>query len=193
MQSLHLPLAALLLCAAALASAVAADSPAKLYSDPHGFTLRYPANATLAANEPENGQLDLTSTAAVVVSPNLDAYKGSNLREASLTVGVSNDAATVAACADGKAAQGEKPTGNATLAGIKFTRFAFEDAGAGDRYASTIYRGVSAGDCYELAEFVHWETIENFSPGTVKEFERPKIEAELHAITRSFALKSKTP
>jgi hypothetical protein len=27
----------------------------------------------------------------------------------------------------------------------------------------------------------------------VKAFERPKIEAELHAITRSFALKSKTP
>lgn len=170
----------------------AADPPTTLYSDPqYGFSLRYPATATLDTGEQADGQLDLTATTAVVVKPNLDSYKGTNLGEASVAVGVSSDPSTVAACAAGTPAQGEKATGTVTLGGVKFTRFTFEDAGVGNRYASTSYRAVSGGRCYEIVEFLHWAVLENFSPGTVKVFDRAKIDAVLHAITRSFALTGK--
>ena len=174
--------------AAALAPAIAATSPTKLYNDRHGFTLRVPLRASVETDTQENGQLDLIPTAAVVVSLDPNEFKGTNLGDASVSVGVSNDPTIVAACQAGQAAQGEKPAGMATLGGLKVTRFTFEDAGAGNRYASTVYRGVSGGNCYELVEFLHWAAIENFSPGAIKEFDRAKIESALRTITRSFAL-----
>ena len=174
--------------AVALAPALAATGPTKPYHDRHGFALRLPVNASVETDTQENGQLDLIPTAAVVVSLDPNPFKGTNLGDASVSVGVSNDPAIVEACKAGQAAQGEKPAGTATLGGVKFTRFTFEDAGAGNRYGSTVYRGMAGGNCYELVEFLHWAAIENFSPGAIKEFDRAKIEAELHAITHSFAL-----
>lgn len=176
------------LFAAALSPALAADSPTKAYNDRHGFSLRIPVNAAIETDTQENGQLDVIPTAAVVVKLDLAAFKGTNLGEGSVSVGVSNDPTILAACSAGKAAQGEKPDGNATLGGVNFSRFTFEDAGAGNRYVSTIYRAASGGNCYELVEFLHFSAMENFSPGAIKEFDRAKIEAELHAITRSFAI-----
>lgn len=177
-----------LLLTAALSPAIAADSPTKLYKDRHGFSLRVPSTASVEPNTQENGQLDLIPDAAVVVSLDPTPFKGTNLGDASLSVGVSKDPDIVAACGKGQAAQGEKPAGTATLGGVKFTRFTFEDAGAGNRYSSTIYRGISAGYCYELVEFLHWAAMDNFSPGAVKEFDRAKIESELNTIARSFAI-----
>lgn len=179
---------ATLLLAATLSSAIAADDPSKLYNDRHGFSLRVPVKASIQTDTQENGQLDMIPTAAVVVTLDPANFKGTNLGAASVSVGVSNDPSVVAACSAGQAAQGEKPSGTATLGGTKFTRFTFEDAGAGNRYTSTIYRATSGGNCYELVEFLHWAPIENFSPGAIKEFDRAKIEAELGAITRSFAI-----
>ena len=181
-------LLATLFLATALSPALAADSPTKTYNDRHGFSLRIPANAAVENDTQENGQLDMIPTAAAVVKLDLADFKGTNLGEASVSVGVTNDPTIVASCSAGKAAQGEKPDGSATLGGVKFNRFAFEDEGAGNRYDSTIYRATSDGNCYELVEFLHFAAMENFSPGALKQFDRAKIEAELHAITRSFAL-----
>jgi hypothetical protein len=178
----------ILLLAAALSPAIAADTPTKTYKDRHGFSLRVPLSASVEPDTQENGQLDLIADAAVVVSIDPNDYKGTNLGNASVSVGVSKDPDIVAACGAGKAAQGEKPAGSATLGGIKFTRFTFEDAGAGNRYDSTIYRATSGSNCYELVEFLHWAAMDNFSPGAIKEFDRAKIEAELHTIVSSFAL-----
>jgi hypothetical protein len=180
-------LLAVLLVAATLSPAIAADST-KTYKDRHGFSLRVPSTASVEPDTQENGQLDLIPDAAVVVSIDPNAYKGTNLGNASVSVGVSKDPDIVAACGSGQAAQGEKPAGTATLGGVKFTRFTFEDAGAGNRYTSTIYRATSGGNCYELVEFLHWAAMDNFSPGAIKEFDRAKIEAELHTIVTSFAL-----
>jgi hypothetical protein len=180
--------ASLLTAALSSSSALAADSPTRAYNDRHGFSLRLPLKASVETDTQENGQLDMIPIAAVVVTPDLAEFKGTNLGAASVSVGVSTDPTIVAACSAGQAAQGEKPDGTATLGGIKFTRFTFEDAGAGNRYTSTIYRGSSGGNCYELVEFLHWAAMENFSPGAIKEFDRAKIEAELSAITRSFAI-----
>ena len=168
----------------------AADAPTVVYSDPrYGFTLRYTANAAIATEV--DGQLDLIPTAAVVISPKLDEFKGTNLGEASVAVGVSGDAGITPACAAGTAAQGEKPTGTVTLGSISFARFIFEDASGSDRYSSTSYRAVVGGQCFEIVEYLHWAPMENFAPGAIKPFDRPKVEAELHDIARSFSLKAK--
>jgi len=188
MRTLSHLIAASLLAAAASSLALAAESPTKPYNDPHGFTLRVPTNAALETNTQEKRELDMIPEAAVVVTLDPAAFKGTNLGDASVSVGVSNDPTIVAACSAGKAAQGEKPDGAATLGGLKFSRFAFEDEGAGNRYTSTIYRATAGGNCYEVVEFLHWAAMENFSPGAIKEFDRAKIEAELRAITRSFAI-----
>jgi len=185
-----LRLAVILLCLAPLQRGRAAENATTAYSDPHyGFALRYPSNASIATDGHADGQLDMTGTAAVVVTPNLDAFKGTNLGEASVSVGVSNDPAVVAACAAGSPAQGEKAAGTSTIGGVKFSRFTFEDAAVGNRYASTIYRAVQTGRCYEIVEFIHWAVFENFSPGTVTKFDPIKIQTQLHAITRSFGFK----
>ena len=183
-----LRLAVLVFCLSALHHANAVDSATTAYSDPHyGFALRYPANATVATDGQADGQLDMTGTAAVVVTPNLDAFKGTNLGEASVSVGASSDPAVVAACTS--PAQGEKTAGTNSIGGIKFSRFTFEDAAVGNRYASTVYRAVQTGRCYEIVEFIHWSVFENFSPGTVTKFDPLKIQTQLHAITRSFGFK----
>ena len=187
MRTLSYALAALLL-ATSLSPVLAADSPTKAYNDRHGFSLRIPVRAAVETDTQENGELDMIPTAAVVVTLDPDEFKGTNLGKASVSVGVSNDPTIVAACSAGKAAQGEKPDGNATLAGVKFTRFTFEDSGAGNRYTSRIYRATAGGNCYELVEFLHWAPMENFSPGALKEFDRAKIEGELRAIIQSFAI-----
>lgn len=182
-----------LLLALPLAPAAEADAT-RSYTDPHyGFSLRFPVQSAVETDTQQNGQLDMIPDAAIVVTPNVDAYQGTNLGDASVSIGVSKDPTIVAACGAAKMAQGEKPAGTATLGGAAFARFTFEDAGAGNRYASTVYRAVYGGACYEIVEFLHWAAIENFTPGTVREFDRPKIESELRAITQSFALKSKAP
>jgi hypothetical protein len=183
-----LPFLAALVLAVTTLPALAADNATKVYRDRHGFSLRVPLSASVEPDVQENGQLDMIPEAAVVVSINPNEFKGTNLGDASLSVGVSKDPTIVAACNTGQAAQGERPAGTVTFGGIKFTRFTFEDAGAGNRYASTVYRGISGGNCYELVEFLHWAAIENFSPGAVKEFDRAGVEAELNTIARSFVL-----
>jgi hypothetical protein len=176
----------------ALWQPVSAADPTSTYTDPqYGFSLHYPANARIETNGQGDGQLEMTDTTAVVVTPNLAAFAGTNLGEASVAVGVGTNAATVTSCGSGATAQGEKTAGSVTLGGIKFARFTFEDAGAGNRYASTVYRAVSGGTCYEIVEFLHWAAIENFPPGKVKDFDRAKIDAVLHVITRSFTLTGK--
>ena len=182
------PFLAVLLLFTALSPALAADNTTKPYNDRHGFSLRVPLTASVETDTQENGQLDMIPDAAVVVSINPNEFKGTNLGNASVSIGISKDPTIVAACSTGQAAQGEKPAGTATLGGVKFTRFTFEDAGVGNRYASTIYRATAGGNCYELVEFLHWAAIENFSPGAIKEFDRAGVEAELHTIVRSFAL-----
>jgi hypothetical protein len=188
MRSLSRLLTALLLAVLALSPAFAADLTAKLYKDRHGFSLRVPMTANVEKDAQENGQLDMIPDAAVVVSIDPNEFKGTNLGDASLSVGVSNDPTVVAACGTGQAAQGEKANGTATLGGIKFSRFTFEDAGVGNRYASTVYRGNASGSCYEIVEFLHWAALENFSPGAIKQFDRAAVEAELHTIARSFTV-----
>jgi hypothetical protein len=182
------PLLAVLLLAAALSPALAADNTTKPYNDRHGFSLRIPLTASVETDTQENGQLDMIPEAAVVVSIDPNAFKGTNLGNASVSIGISKDPTIVAACNAGQAAQGEKPAGTATLSGVKFTRFTFEDAGVGNRYSSTIYRATAGGNCYEVVEFLHWAAMENFSPGAIKEFDRAGVEAELHTIARSFAI-----
>ena len=172
--------------------AAAAEPATALYSNPqYGFSLRYPASATIAAGDQADGELDLAGTTAVVVKLDPVLFKGSNLGEASVAVGISDDPSTVAACTAGTPAQGEKPEGAVTLSGVEFSRFSFEDAGAGNRYASTSLRAVRDNRCYEIVEFLHWSEIENYPAGAVKAFDRAKIEGALRAITRSFALTGK--
>jgi hypothetical protein len=186
-----IPALAAVLALSMLSRAATAETTT-VYTDPqYGFTLSYPVKAAVETDAQENGQLDVIPVAAIVVSPDLAAFKGTNLGDASVSVGVSEDATIVAACSAAKAAQGEKPAGTVTLGSVKFARFTFEDAAMGNRYASTLYRAVDGGACYEIAEFVHWAAIENFPAGAVKEFDRAKVDAELRAITRSFALKRK--
>ncbi|HLI20662.1 MAG TPA: hypothetical protein VKV32_06070 [Stellaceae bacterium] len=175
-----------------LGTAHAADPAAALYSDPqYGFSLRYPQGASVATGDQADGQFDLAGTTAVVVKLDDAAFKGTNLGEASVGVGISDDPTTVTACAAGTPAQGEKATGSVTLGGVKFNRFTFEDAGAGNRYGTTSYRAVKDKRCYEIVEFLHWSAIENYPAGAVKAFDRAKVDAALHAITRSFAFTGK--
>ena len=72
--------------------------------------------------------------------------------------------------------------------GIQFSVFEAHDAAAGNRYDVTNYRTVSGGICYELQEFIHYGNIQNYEPGSIKEFDEPVVHAALDEIVHTFKI-----
>ena len=68
-----------------------------------------------------------------------------------------------------------------------FSKFTLNDAGAGNLYETTSYRGLFDGDCYAIEYTIHSTNIGNYSPDQgVKEFDKVKVQEELEKILDSF-------
>ncbi len=59
--------------------------------------------------------------------------------------------------------------------GRTYTKATSSDAGAGNRYETTIYVLDGAHPCIAIRAFIHYSAIENFDPGTVKAFDRDRL------------------
>ncbi len=109
-----------------------------------------------------------------------------NFSDAKFTVGRSTDANAIKNCLVENNVNflDKKST---TIDGRPFTRLSFTDAGAGNFYTTTSYRGVVDGDCYAIEYTVHSTNIGNYSPDQgIKEFDKSKIENEMEKIVKSF-------
>ena len=112
-----------------------------------------------------------------------------NFSEAKLTIGESSDTNAVKNClADTSGGMNINgvPT---TVSGYPFTKFTFEDAGAGNFYETTSYRSVLNGNCYAIEYTIHSTNIGNYSPDQgITEFDKTKITNDLESIVKSLRL-----
>jgi len=108
-----------------------------------------------------------------------------NFSSAYLTVGASTDPKEIKSCAVGMS--GEVKQENKNINGFSFVKFVSSDAGAGNLYETTSYRGLVDGDCYAIEYTIHSTNIGNYSPDQgVKEFDKAQIQNEFVNMISSF-------
>ncbi len=106
-----------------------------------------------------------------------------NFSEATVSVGVTNDATEVAACIIGDTEPAEKKVIN----GATFVKTTSSDAGAGNLYETVSYRIVRDGVCMALEQTIHSTNIGNYAPEQgIKEFDKAKVQATLDEVINSF-------
>ena len=151
----------------------------------YGFAFTYPAFAYI---DQSSGDSLTTGAPALQIKLARNTYTGTNLSEASVSVGVTKDQKMVTECL--RAGQTETARGDFVLSGLSFMVFEAHDAAAGNRYDSVNYRTVRDGACVEIRELIHYGVLENYEVGAVKQFDKGVVETELRAITQNFEIGS---
>jgi hypothetical protein len=72
--------------------------------------------------------------------------------------------------------------------GVTYSVATSSDAGAGNRYEETVYTFPGTSPCIGVRYMVHSSAIQNYDPGTVREFDRVALIAEFDAIRRTLRL-----
>ena len=109
-----------------------------------------------------------------------------NFSSARFTIGRSTDANEIKNCMT-SATNGEKKGEATTISGYDFVKFSLDDAGAGNFYETTSYRGIVDGDCYAIEYTIHSTNIGNYSPSQgIIEFDKSVIQNEIGKIIKSF-------
>lgn len=130
-------------------------------------------------NATQNGVLLATVSAPRTYMPK------TNFSEARLTIGRSNNSTEIKNCTVKTAYDASAPT-DATISGFPFKKFMMSDAGAGNRYDTTSYRGIFDGDCYVIEYTIHYTNIGNYDPSQgVTEFDQAKITSEMENVVKS--------
>jgi hypothetical protein len=72
--------------------------------------------------------------------------------------------------------------------GVTYSVATSSGAGAGNRYEETVYAFPGTSPCIGVRYMVHSSAIQNYDPGTVREFDRAALIAEFDAIRRTLKL-----
>ena len=158
-------------------------------SDQYGFVIKYPPSYLL--NEDVTANLDWQwsgegkGTRAVTFSLPRDSQPGTNLSEAQVHVGISDDSATVATCLN---PQYYQATGQSVqINNLIFQTFTYNGAGVGNFYEVSSYRLQDKTRCYVIEIMMHSGNIGNYDP-PVKEFDKVKVQSALEEIVQTFGL-----
>lgn len=152
-----------------------------------GFEAWYPEGSSIK-NENLEGYLKAAASGvtAFAVFLSEDLFKGMNLSEAAVLVGVSPETNAVQRCSvlfD----PSEQAGGTAFIGDNSFHVFESTGAAAGNIYESKIYRAIYNGSCYEIVELLHSENIGNYPEGAVAEFDKAKFSGILEKIVQTFS------
>lgn len=149
------------------------------------FSIQYP---DIATSSPVEFAGYLPRTASPVASFTLprSMFEGTNLGEAGVYIGATTSPKIVASCETPMPDMGELSVSSTTLNGAVFATATSSDAGAGNRYETTVFRAVHDGTCFEIVELLHWADIHNFGPETA-EFDKAKFQGYLDAIAATFS------
>lgn len=160
-------------------------SPVSLYiNDEFGFSLNYPEHTQLKFGN-YDGFLPVTSLTAAGIMLDSEQFAGTNLVEAGVFVGVSPEPGAVSVCEKYNGAT-DVPTGKTSLNGEDFYMFERISAGAGNIYDLLEFRKIKNGSCYEIVALLHSGNIDNYAPGTIKEYDKQKYAKFLEDIVKSF-------
>jgi membrane-bound inhibitor of C-type lysozyme len=155
-----------------------------------GFSIRYPAGYTSNSNYQyqefgpgkEITGVSFTIPASVAEGTNLgqDSYLSVEEipQEKDCSVNLFLDPGALGAF---------KPA-TATDNGITYSVASSTGAGAGNRYEETVYAVPGTNPCIAVRYFIHYSVIENYPPGTVKEFNKQALLGEFDAIRRTLVI-----
>jgi len=108
-----------------------------------------------------------------------------NFSNAKFTVGKSSTENAVKSCIT-DVTNGSINGGTITINRYPFTEFTISDAGVGNLYETTSYRGIVNKDCYAIEYTIHSVNIDNYSPDqNIKEFDKFLIQNNLDKIIKS--------
>ncbi|MES2416222.1 MAG: hypothetical protein V4504_00775 [Patescibacteria group bacterium] len=109
-----------------------------------------------------------------------------NFSGAKLTVGRSADVNAIKSCTTADMPMKEITNYTVNVGGYPFTKILSSDAGAGNFYETTSYRGIVDGDCYVVEYTIHSTNIGNYSPDQgIKEFDKNMIVTDMENIVKS--------
>ncbi len=159
------------------------------YSDPKGkFSLSY--SDEFAPTHFPGAEVYKFPPQLVLQYVDTQQYVPTNLNEAYFLLGSSTDPQAVSTCTQVLSFGGpETIVGDVTINGISFTKSAGSGVGAGNIYEQTYYRTVYNGTCYEITYFIHYSNIGNYTPGTVKEFDRAALLQKFDEILNTITFK----
>ncbi len=63
-----------------------------------------------------------------------------------------------------------------------------ENAGAGNRYEETVYALPGTNPCVAVRYFIHYTNIQNYDPGTIREFDRDALLKEFDAMRKTLVV-----
>jgi hypothetical protein len=156
-----------------------------------GFSFDYPKDFGLDATSTDsiygwqyfNGN-SLARQLASVMIPR-DFQPQTNFGEAYFMVTVSQTNLTTEQCL--KSDQLKSTGKQKTISNLNFTELTGTDAGAGNYYEVTSYRGLNNKKCWSLDLMIHSSNIYNYDPSMhIKEFDHDKIYSALTKILDTF-------
>jgi len=118
-------------------------------------------------------------------------YVNTNLIEAYLLFGSTNESSIVADCTQPLSFGGtENVVGNVNINGVKFVRSEGGGVGAGNIYEQVYHRAVNNGTCYEVTFYFHYGNIGNYDPSSgIKEFDRNALLQKFESILATLVIK----
>jgi hypothetical protein len=169
----------------------------KVYrDDTYGFEIRYPQDFRVE-NRISPGVL---RERVVSLTLQGDAYyRGSNLVEASVVIGVRQDQYALAGClAEGHTdiasvggSNGGQLPAERRIDGVTFRSAHGGEGAAGHHYEKLRYRAIYNNACYEITLFLHSTNILSYEAGTVAEFHRDGVLEKLEQVISTFRFLSK--
>lgn len=167
-------------------STIISGVPDETYVDSKlSFSITHPTTATTSPVD-YSGYLPLTQTPLASFALPRSMFAGTNLDEAGVYIGASSSPEAITSCDSALPSSGETSLGTETINGADFAVFASSDAGAGNFYDSKIYRRIENGWCVEVIELLHSTNIANYTPGTVKEFDKTYYQTILDKIVHTY-------
>jgi hypothetical protein len=156
----------------------------KVYrNEKYGFEMRYPEDFIIQTDIPVIFIEDSIISFKLV---NDKYYKGTNLAEASLAVGVREGREALASCFKVEPFSGYEYKGEELINGITFHKYLKWEGATGHLYEVTSYRTIHRDICFEGGLFIHSRSIGAFEPGAVSEFNKKEVLAKLNQVFSTF-------
>jgi hypothetical protein len=151
-----------------------------------GFSIAYPSKWRVDSAHVYPNPVGNERLAGVAFLIPEDLAAGTNLsRDSYLSVESAPDASSCSASAflDSPSTQRDE-----TESGLHWSVGSMGDAGAGNFYDETVYALVGSKPCLAIRYFIHSTNIGNYTPGTVKQFDRAGLVQQFERIRSTFAL-----
>jgi hypothetical protein len=190
MRPYFLGLSLMLLATAASAGAkFSAENPAPIaplsgmilyHDDRHGFAIAYPPHWAVDRNFTRDLSPPIHGVSFTISA---DRVKGTNLgSDTRLSVEHIDGPCRASRFLDEAEGEHSVTDGNRT-----YSVASENGAGAGNRYEETVYALPGPRSCVGIRYFIHYSAIQNYDPGSVKEFDRDELIQTFDRMRRSLA------